>query len=540
MDTDRLDNESEYSVNTNRSERSRHRRHRNRDHSKRHRGRGSGIDLDDSAAEKTVTIRTPPMDGRHVSRADEETIVNMPEDDNWGETNTFISGTTDVTQLSNESLAKLKKDLQSSVGFHDCGFVATILFAFISYVTPIAFVVIPKILGKSFQNDSCGTVCKGSLIDMAFNLFILLILSWAIFFRQQRTSMPRVFMFRALIMVLVILVTLTYWLYYVVWILEENEQDYTSIVAYAGRLTNSLLWLHYLSLALLELRHLQNTFVLEVIRTTDGERKFYSIGDLSIQRCSVWVLEKYYCDFPVYNPALMRIPSRSSRMKQITSNSFKVYNVDGQPGNDSHGMTHQAIIAAVARRRDAGHNERYYEEAEYERRIRKRKARLVAATEDAFTHIRRASEQEITKAKGSESVMDPEGASKAIFPALARSLQKYLRTTRQHQHYDIDGILKHLAFCVKNDMTPKAFLEKYLHPGPSLTYDPRQDSSQWELVSDEPLVNMLKEGSVFRLNQQNYSLVVTARRLPRVRLQEVFVDSSTHRFVLQMQSETSV
>jgi len=48
----------------------------------------------------------------------------------------------------------------------------------------------------------------------------------------------------------------------------------------------------------------------------------------------------------------------------------------GQPGNDSHGRN-QAIIAAVARRRDAGHNERYYEEAEYERRVRKRKARLV-------------------------------------------------------------------------------------------------------------------------------------------------------------------
>lgn len=35
------------------------------------------------------------------------------------------------------------------------------------------------------------------------------------------------------------------------------------------------------------------------------------------------------------------------------------------------------MMAAVARRRDAGHNERYYEEAEYERRIRKRRARFV-------------------------------------------------------------------------------------------------------------------------------------------------------------------
>ena len=27
-----------------------------------------------------------------------------------------------------------------------------------------------------------------------------------------------------------------------------------------------------------------------------------------IQRCSVWILEKYYCDFPVYNSALVRTP----------------------------------------------------------------------------------------------------------------------------------------------------------------------------------------------------------------------------------------
>lgn len=33
------------------------------------------------------------------------------------------------------------------------------------------------------------------------------------------------------------------------------------------------------------------------------------------------------------------------------------------------------MIAAAARRRDNSHNELYYEEAEMERRIRKRKAR---------------------------------------------------------------------------------------------------------------------------------------------------------------------
>lgn len=50
----------------------------------------------------------------------------------------------------------------------------------------------------------------------------------------------------------------------------------------------------------------------------------------SIQRTAVYVLEQYYRDFPVYNPALLHIPSRSTRMKQISSQNFKVYDVDGK------------------------------------------------------------------------------------------------------------------------------------------------------------------------------------------------------------------
>lgn len=41
------------------------------------------------------------------------------------------------------------------------------------------------------------------------------------------------------------------------------------------------------------------------------------------------------------------------------------------------------------RRRDSSHNERFYEEHDYERRVKKRRARLVTATEDAFTHVKR-------------------------------------------------------------------------------------------------------------------------------------------------------
>jgi len=47
-------------------------------------------------------------------------------------------------------------------------------------------------------------------------------------------------------------------------------------------------------------------------------------------------------------------------------------------------------------RRGTSHNERFYEENEYERRVRKRRARLVAATEEAFTHIKRFQDEQGT------------------------------------------------------------------------------------------------------------------------------------------------
>lgn len=44
------------------------------------------------------------------------------------------------------------------------------------------------------------------------------------------------------------------------------------------------------------------------------------------------------------------------------------------PSNNATGQS-RAMIAAAARRRDSSHNELYYEEADHERRVKKRRAR---------------------------------------------------------------------------------------------------------------------------------------------------------------------
>jgi len=63
-----------------------------------------------------------------------------------------------------------------------------------------------------------------------------------------------------------------------------------------------------------------------VVRSPDGESRAYSIGQLSIQRAAVWVLEHYYTEFPIYNPYLERLPVSKSRKG---GSSFKFYDVDG-------------------------------------------------------------------------------------------------------------------------------------------------------------------------------------------------------------------
>ncbi len=62
--------------------------------------------------------------------------------------------------------------------------------------------------------------------------------------------------------------------------------------------------------------------------------------------------------------------------------------------------------------------------------------------------------------------MDPYEAAQAIFPSMARPLQKYLRVTRQQPRHTVESILQHLAICLSHDMSARAFTEKFLVSSP--------------------------------------------------------------------------
>ncbi|TWW63463.1 Vang-like protein 2 [Takifugu flavidus] len=525
-----MDNDSTYSGYSYKSSHSRStRKHRERRDRYRQKSRDASI-----RGEKPGSIRVPPE-----SLLDEESTRGDDRDDNWGETTTVVTGTS-VDSVSNEDLTKIRKDLDDSLQPECRRYLSPALGAslgLLALITPLAFLLLPQLLWRDAL-EPCGTPCEGLYISLAFKLLILLISTWALFLRPARASLPRFFIFRCLLLALVFLFVASYWLFYGVRVLEPKETDYRGIVGYAVSLVDALLFIQYLALVLLEVRHLRPAFSLKVVRSTDGASRFYNVGYLSIQRAAVWILDQYYSDFPVYNPALLNLP-KSILSKKMSA--FKIYNLGEENGTDNTTGQSRTTLSAASRRRDNSHNEFYYEEAEMERRVRKRKARLVVAVEEAFTHIKRHhAEEAASSPKHLREAMDPREAAQAIFAPLARAMQKYLRATRQQSYHTMESIINHLQFCITHNMTPKAFLERYLGPGPTIQYLEPSRGRQWTLVSEEPVTAAIHQGQVFSLRRTDFSLIVTVTSLPFLHLAEEFVDPKSHKFVMKLQSETSV
>lgn len=457
----------------------------------------------------------------------------IPQDDNWGETATSITETaTSIVTLSETDLSDVVKERRrfscGAFGRH-VKLVPQAFLCLLAVVSPILFVVFPIVTWKP---TPCGSDCDGLFISFAVKELLLVIGIWALYFRMSRVTLPRVFVLRVGFMFLVFVVLVCYWLFYGLRIIERKTEQFSDILHFAVTLIDTLLFLHYASLVVLWLRQTDPLFTLKVIRSTDGISRFYNIGPLSIQRTAVFVLEQYYKDFPEYNPYLWQAPARSSQ-KQFSS--LKFYDIDGKQNDKVNPRARAILTAASTRRRDPARNDRFYEEAEFDRKVKRRKARLYNACEEAFGHIKR-----VQLERGPCVPMDPEETAQSLFPSFARPLQKYLRTLRLHHRFSMDGIIKHLAHCLTFDMTPKAFLERYVSDQPCVEFTTKKRTQNWSLVCEEQVTKSLSSSTVFQLKGEELSLVVTVRRLPYFDISEDEFDFESNKFVLRLNSETSV
>lgn len=460
----------------------------------------------------------------------------IPQDDNWGETATTITETATSYCPSFDGEydtfdEKPKTPFAISLNFEQVvSILLSLALGLLAVLSPVAFVVIPRV---KWFTQSCGTKCDGGFVSLGVKIVILIIGIWALYIHQRKAILPRFNIFKISVMSLTFVVIVCYWLFYAFRIIEKREADLRAILDYALSFADSMLFLHYLSLILLYIRQRYKSFTIKVIRNVDGVARHYNIGQLSLQRAAVFILEKYYRDFGEYNPHLERAPSRA-KAKQFTG--LKFYDLDGK-GQDPANMASQtrAVLAATARRRE-GRNDRFYEEAEYEKRVKKRKARLITATEEAFGHVARMNLEKYND----DNNMESDEAASAIFPSLARPLQKYLRTTRQQPRFTMESVMKHLAHCIGNDLSPKAFLEKYMVSQPGITFMGYDRKQEWSLVSVDSPHRSLRDGTVFQLKKDDITLVITARDIPLFKISEDPYDIENNKFVLRLNSETSV
>lgn len=173
----------------------------------------------------SVTLTPDNRDGQEVIE-----VQILPQDDNWGENTTAITGNTSEQSGSTEDVSNWPGEPDTGLSFicqQYLGSVFTYVISVSAFLSPIAMVVLPKLgffpalsSNVGLQNNSklllCGAECKGLLVSLAFKLVILAGGAWAIFLRKPNATLPGIFLFRASVLGLTLICTFANWLFYIV------------------------------------------------------------------------------------------------------------------------------------------------------------------------------------------------------------------------------------------------------------------------------------------------------------------------------------
>lgn len=158
----------------------------------------------------------------------------LPQDENWGENTTAVTGNTSDRSESSDDVSNWPHDTDRSFGF-TChryfSLAATAILLAVAFMSPIVMVLMPKLgffpenlIGMTIQQrlqlTTCNIECKGQLLGLAFKLVLLAVGCWALFLRPRNASLPRIFFFRAAVLVLTTICVCTFWLFYIVQVLH--------------------------------------------------------------------------------------------------------------------------------------------------------------------------------------------------------------------------------------------------------------------------------------------------------------------------------
>lgn len=113
--------------------------------------------------------------------------------------------------------------------------------------------------------------------------------------------------------------------------------------------------------------------------------------------------------------------------------------------------------------------------------------------------------------------MSANQAARLIYPSFARTLQKYLRLTKQTGRHNLQSIYEHLSKCLLYNLSCRTFLEKFINldssvlqqnesnlfvncrlQDPAANMKPRQvdtfEINSWSLISDTLVSRQIDSG----------------------------------------------
>jgi vang-like len=127
----------------------------------------------------------------------------------------------------------------------------------------------------------------------------------------------------------------------------------------------------------------------------DGEEHEVMVGQGTIQDAAVQVLKYYQTNFSLFNPYAEQTRTKGFGNKgggAIPNSGFKIYDFErgGEQGLNETNIS--KLIEVAARQSAVVHNELYGHEVDKEKRVGKKKYRLIAATEEAFAQLQSINE----------------------------------------------------------------------------------------------------------------------------------------------------
>ncbi|KAF8561253.1 hypothetical protein P879_11707 [Paragonimus westermani] len=486
----------------------------------------------------SANVPPQPVNSYHGSQF-ESNLTHNQDDTAWVENATAVTGATSETGLSgadNLSRFGARFGLAASLGLQPgsgsgCGIsgaaaaliraeaddiklltcsrvfglLASLLITSGALLSPVLMLLLPHFPSPfGWTTESCKPNCEGHLIGISVKLTLLSLATWVLcspcrpLCAGGSAILPRVRLCRTLFLCLVFVVLFAFWLFYTVRIIQPREGEYLSIALFADSLTDTLLFLHYAGIGVMELRRIRHRYAIHIVRSPDGMSKMLKCGDMSLQRAAVEVLQFYMVEFTAYTPGHSSYlggtgaGKRGRRGGPSTEpgsaatgggggSKYKFYDVDGEGCLDKGGTGYTMNQGANNGSNGQSASARLYEELELEKRTRKRRMRLLLAVEEAFTHVRRLATESNVGVSGqtaipltsqsnglifkdkysSDKTLDPYEAAQAVFPTLIRPLQKYMRVTRQQARHPVDMVIDHLALCLAYGLSPHAFLERF-------------------------------------------------------------------------------